>query len=59
MSTLMTEGPRRSHDDSYSTCHSSDNGGIGHAQLNVGIMATMVSYPFVRGKGGWSTIPLS
>lgn len=43
-------GDERSRDDSCSTRHSSDNGGIGHAQLNVGVMATMVGHPSVRGK---------
>ena len=44
-----TSDPR---DDACRTCHSSDNGGVGHAQLNVAFMATMVGHPFVRGKGG-------
>jgi hypothetical protein len=38
-------GDQRSRDHSCSTCHSSDNGGVGHAQLNVGFMATMVGHP--------------
>ena len=45
-------GDERSRDHSCSTCHSSDNGGVGHAQLSVGFMVCMVGYPILRGKGG-------
>jgi hypothetical protein len=44
-------GDERSRDDSCSTCHSSDNGGVGDARVNVGFMATMLGHPILRSKG--------
>jgi hypothetical protein len=44
-------GDERSRDDSCSTRHSGYNGGVGHAQLSVNSMVTMLGHPDLRSKG--------